>query len=163
MSGPQAAMAKFLPWIIGPISIIFTLKFPASVQLFFAAAGGLQYLQTTMFRNSYVRRLAGLPELERVDDTDQQPRRSPFVQHSGGGPVYQAPRTIKTTATEQPSPGSLGDLKQTWTDTIAQRRERKEEATLQEESKRVERERKQRDKAEYQERVRKALEKKGKK
>ncbi|CAN8095873.1 unnamed protein product [Discula destructiva] len=121
MNQEQAAMGKIIPWVVGPLSIIITLNFPSSVQLYFAAAAGLQYVQTTLWHIPVVRSLMGLPPLELLNpDFDRKSaagarRASHFVNNNnnnnnnnsrGSGPTYQAPRTVKTTATEQKSSSS---------------------------------------------------------
>lgn len=89
---------KWLPWILGPIGIAVTANMAATVQLYLAVAAIGQYLQTSLWQMSIIRRLCGLPPLEVVKHGAQQPRTSPFS--SPGGIQYQAPRTINTTATE---------------------------------------------------------------
>lgn len=99
MSAEQASIGKFLPWVIGPISIVVTIGMPAAIQVYFAAAAGLQYLQTTALHIPFIRSMCGLPELKRNTDAPAVARSSPFPRAHAG--TYQAPRTISTTATEE--------------------------------------------------------------
>lgn len=111
MSREQAAMGRLIPWVIGPLSILVTLNFPASVQLYFASAAFMQYVQTTLWHMPLVRRLAGLPP--QTVNSEYQPKpllRSPFANRPASqGPTYQAPRTINTTATEESSTSSTDE------------------------------------------------------
>lgn len=100
MTQQQAEMMKWMPWVIGPIGLVVTMNLQATVQLFLFLMAVGQYVQTAMFSVPLVRRWCGLPPLEAlmVNPAAQQIRASPFS--APGGMQYQAPRTIKTTATE---------------------------------------------------------------
>lgn len=111
MSPQQAKIMRMVPWILGPVSFFVTWKMAASVQLFFAATAFLQYVQTTLWHIPAVRRVCGLPPLEEVMQTARKApspfaagaRASPVIRPSAAnkaGVQYQAPRTVKTTATE---------------------------------------------------------------
>jgi hypothetical protein len=111
MSPQQAKIMRMAPWILGPVSFFVTWKMAASVQLFFAATALLQYVQTTLWHIPAVRRACGLPPLDEVMQAARNapspfsagPRASPVVKPSAAnktGVQYQAPRTVKTTATE---------------------------------------------------------------
>lgn len=100
MAKEQATFMKFMPFILGPITFIVTLNFPAAVQIYFATAAILQYVQTTIWHIPAVRSLCGLPPLETtiINPEYQKSPASPFANRQG---IYQAPRTVNTTATEQ--------------------------------------------------------------
>ncbi|KAF3771336.1 hypothetical protein M406DRAFT_33785, partial [Cryphonectria parasitica EP155] len=100
MAAEQANMMKKLPWILGPIGIIVTLKMAAAVQLFFAMAALMQYIQTTLWHMPIIRRLCGLPPLDIMIENANYLKQSGPVQTGPGGVQYQPPRTIKTTASE---------------------------------------------------------------
>lgn len=99
----QAKIMKVLPWVLGPIGTLVTMKWAAIVQLYLAVAAILQYAQTSLWYQPVIRRWVGLPPLVPVDPR-LQPRVSPFSNvrgnNSSGGVQYQAPRTINTTASE---------------------------------------------------------------
>lgn len=105
MPAQQQKIFKMLPWLLGPIATIVTMKMAAAAQLYLAVAAILQYTQTTLLLKPAVRRWLGMPPLRLANQNTQQPRISPFSNvHSSngrnGGVQYQAPRTINTTATE---------------------------------------------------------------
>lgn len=83
---------KILPYVLGPITIICTIKMSAGVTLYFACTSIFQYIQTSIFLNPNSRGMMGLPPL-----TPSSP--SPNASATRNG-QYQAPRTIKTTAKE---------------------------------------------------------------
>lgn len=74
---------KYLPWILGPVTVFFTVKMAASVTLYFAAGSILQYLQTSLFYNPTVRRMLGEKPL-------------PTQGTKTGNATYQAPRATTT-------------------------------------------------------------------
>lgn len=86
-------MAKLLPWILGPITIVFTIFMPAVTQIYFLTTSVLSYVQVLLFAAEPVRKLCGLPPLTHA----------PQPGH-GGGPSYQAPRALGTTAVEHKLP-----------------------------------------------------------
>lgn len=91
MTGPSAQMMKYMPWVIGPATILFTMSMPAIVQFYLAAASLLQYVQTALFRTPSVRTILGLPPMTPVLEAAQ-----PSSAYRQG--TYQAPRTVRTTA-----------------------------------------------------------------
>ncbi|KAL1858941.1 hypothetical protein VTK73DRAFT_7737 [Phialemonium thermophilum] len=102
MAEQQAKMMKLGAIIMGPLSLIVTIYFPAGLQFFFLVTGALQYLQTWLFYRPWLRRWANLPPLKPVAAAaaPDGPRVSPF---SGGAAAatsatWQAPRTISTSA-----------------------------------------------------------------
>lgn len=88
MPPAQAKMMKGVAVVMAPLTLWFTLAFPAGLQLFFLVTGGLQSLQSWAFFQPWFRRAVGLPPLSR---TPVKPARVI--------PTYQAARTIDTTAT----------------------------------------------------------------
>ena len=94
MAPQQAKIMSIVSLVMAPISGLVTIYFPAGLQLFFFMTGALQYLQTWVFYQPWLRRWAGLPPLTPVSPA--QPQTSPFSAQSAS---WQAPRTISTTAT----------------------------------------------------------------
>lgn len=86
------AIMKILPWVLGPITILFTLKMSAAVTLYIACASLTQYLQSTIFFMPRVRALTGLPPLPPRNTASHR------TVSSSKNATYQAPRTINTTA-----------------------------------------------------------------
>lgn len=107
MTEQQASMMRLLPWVLGPLTILFTMNLSATVQLYLASTAILQYVQTTAFHVAWVRRVCGLPPLEEMIENPKyqasKPHQSPFSRQAGQnqGIRYEAPRTITTTATEK--------------------------------------------------------------
>lgn len=80
--------------VMVPISILVTVWLPASVQLFILLSGGLQYLQTWLLHQGWLRQRLGLVPLV---PTGQAPT-------STGS--WQPPRTIDTTGRPAEAPKS---------------------------------------------------------
>lgn len=114
----QAKIMRVLPWVLGPIGTLVTMKWAAIVQLYLAVAAILQYAQTALWFQPAMRRWLGLPPLVPVDPRLGQPRVSPFSNvrsnnnNSSGGVQYQAPRTINTTASEASTQKPVGPSEQ---------------------------------------------------
>jgi hypothetical protein len=90
--------------VIAPLSILFTIWLPAGLQLFFLGQGGLQFFQSRIFYNSSFRRFYGLPPMVLGG------ARAPTATK----PIWQAPRTIDTTAraaTPAEDPSNLGSFR----------------------------------------------------
>ncbi|POS77124.1 oxidase assembly protein 1 [Diaporthe helianthi] len=123
MNPQQASLMKVLPFILGPLGFVITYKMAAAVQLFFAATAILQYLQTTFFHIGWIRKAAGLPPLE---DLKNNASGGPFP--NPGGMQYQAPRTIRTTATETKSTtdNPIEAFKDAWSGLQNKMKQRKE-------------------------------------
>jgi YidC/Oxa1 family membrane protein insertase len=98
MAPQQAKIMGIAAIVMTPLSLFVTVYFPAGLQWFFLMTGALQYLQTWLFYQPWLRRWANLPELVvRNVSTPSSPQTSPFSAKSAA--VYQSPRTISTTAT----------------------------------------------------------------
>jgi YidC/Oxa1 family membrane protein insertase len=95
---PEASgkMMKAIALVMTPMTLYFTLNFPAGLQLFFLVVGGLQSFQSWVFFQPWFRRMVGLPPVER-NPTKPAPGRM----------SYQPARTIGTTATTV-SQGAVG-------------------------------------------------------
>lgn len=104
MPPAQGKMMKGIAVIMAPLTLYFTLAFPAGLQLFFLVTGGLQSFQSWVFFQPWFRRSVGLPLLDR----------NPTKPASRSMPTYEAARTVHTTATpvnEGIVSGKLADVK----------------------------------------------------
>lgn len=95
MAPQQAKIMSIAAIVMTPLSLFVTVYFPAGLQWFFLVTGVLQYLQTWVFYQPWLRRWANLPELVVKNVTPTAPQTSPF---SAKGAKWQSPRTITTTA-----------------------------------------------------------------
>ncbi|KAK3984403.1 mitochondrial inner membrane protein OXA1 [Cladorrhinum sp. PSN332] len=83
MAPAQQKTMKIMALVVGPITGIVSLFFPAGLQLFVLFTSALHYGQQLLTHAPWFRRMAGLSQLGQ----------------SAGGPIsYQAPRVIDTTA-----------------------------------------------------------------
>jgi membrane protein insertase Oxa1/YidC/SpoIIIJ len=105
MPPAQGKMMKGIAVVMAPLTLYFTLAFPAGLQLFFLVTGGLQSFQSWVFFQPWFRRAVGLPLLDR---NPTKPATSRFA------PTYEAARTVNTTATPVNDgivSGKLADVK----------------------------------------------------
>lgn len=110
MAPQQAKIMNMVAIVFAPLSLFVTIYFPAGLQWFFLMTGGLQYLQTWVFYQPWLRRWAKLPVLElKGAATPVAPKTSPFSAKSAN---WQAPRTITTTASPaKPESNIMSSLK----------------------------------------------------
>jgi YidC/Oxa1 family membrane protein insertase len=89
MPADTANIMKLMGYVMTPVTLFFTMKFSAGLQLFLLTTGVLQAVQSTLLLRPWFRKMAGLPPLERHD------KATPL---SPGAASWQAPRTLTTTA-----------------------------------------------------------------
>ena len=100
MPPQQAKMMTAASYVLTPLTVFFTLKFNAGLQLFLVTSGVLQGLQSYLTLQPWFRKVFGLAPLHRHVPT--QPTMSRLdVSYAKSG--WQAPRTISTTATVTPA------------------------------------------------------------
>ncbi|KAK4164299.1 60Kd inner membrane protein-domain-containing protein [Cladorrhinum sp. PSN259] len=83
MAPAQQKTMKAMALVVGPITGIVSLFFPAGLQFFVLVTSVLHYGQQLLMHQGWFRRMVGL---------------SPLGQSAGGSISYQAPRVIDTTA-----------------------------------------------------------------
>ncbi|OIW30231.1 hypothetical protein CONLIGDRAFT_359592 [Coniochaeta ligniaria NRRL 30616] len=93
MPAEQANIMKLVSYAMTPLSLIFTMKFSAGLQLFLLTTGGLQALQSWLLLHSGFRKMVGLPPLTRTVEV-----RGKAAPLSAAGTSWHAPRTLSTTA-----------------------------------------------------------------
>ena len=86
---------KMMQYVLTPLSIAVTFKMAAGLQFFFVISAVLQWCQTWLFFQPWLRRWANLPPLETHEVKVARTIRPGAT--SGAG-QWQAPRTISTTA-----------------------------------------------------------------
>ena len=94
MPPEQAKIMKFISIVMAPLTLFFTMKFSAGLQLFLLTTGLLQSGQSILFLQPWFRNLAGLPPLVRLSAPSGKP--APL---SASAAQWHAPRTMSTTAT----------------------------------------------------------------
>jgi YidC/Oxa1 family membrane protein insertase len=97
MPAASGKMMKAMALVMTPMTLYFTLSFPAGLQLFFLVTGGLQSFQSWVFFQPWFRRMVGLPPMDR-NPTKPGPSRL----------SYQAARTISTTSRPVKEDGIVG-------------------------------------------------------
>lgn len=83
---------KLVAYILTPISVVVTLGFPSSLQMFFVVSALLHLIQSWLFKQPWLRRWANLGPLPNLAG----PGPSPLPRAPAG--TWVAPRTISTTA-----------------------------------------------------------------
>ncbi len=115
LSAQQRQVMKLMQWVITPISLIITLKMNAGITFFIFVGSVLQWLQSTLWRQPWLRRWAGLPPMTRYDgpsgfaggaSTSSSTSASAPLTRVAPGSTWQAPRIITTTARVSSSSGS---------------------------------------------------------
>lgn len=96
MAPQQAAVMKMMQYVLTPLSIAVTFKMAASLQFFFVMSAVLQWCQTWLFFQPWLRRWANLPPME--SHAIKVARAASQSGAPGSGGQWQAPRTISTTA-----------------------------------------------------------------
>ena len=96
MAPQQAAVMKMMQYVLTPLSIAVTFKMAASLQFFFVISAVLQWCQTYLFFQPWLRRWANLPPLESHEVKVARTGSQSGTPGSSG--QWQAPRTITTTA-----------------------------------------------------------------
>lgn len=106
MPPDTANLMKLMGYVMTPVTLFFTMKFSAGLQLFLLTTGGLQALQSMLLLRPGFRKMVGLPPLVRT---------GPAAPLSAGAASWQAPRTLKTTAStvDAPKGGVFDEAKST--------------------------------------------------
>lgn len=94
MPAEQANLMKLLGYVMTPLTLFFTMKFSAGLQLFLLTTGGLQALQSMLLLRPGFRKMVGLPPL-----TPTIPVGGKAAPLSAAATSWHAPRTLAATAT----------------------------------------------------------------
>jgi YidC/Oxa1 family membrane protein insertase len=93
MPPEQANIMKLVSYAMTPLSLFFTMKFSAGLQLFLLTTGGLQALQSWLLLHPAFRKMVGLQPLTRM--VEARGKAAPL---SAAGTSWHAPRTLSATA-----------------------------------------------------------------